>query len=154
MVVRHHYFVGTHCLRDIRRRILLPTECVTRFISPLFGKKGTIHNMSVLKDKQKCGSVLHMTNVLKAGYPLSCFGDSWRDVVVFFTYHRRTLAELFGTHNSVSLKVAVSPVLQERGNVIFRIKNGFPPYSINLPIFVTARLDRPQSSAYFSSKKW
>jgi hypothetical protein len=54
-------------LHDVRRRVFLPAECVTRFISTLLGKKGTIHNISVLKDKQNCGSVLHMTNALKIG---------------------------------------------------------------------------------------
>jgi len=47
VIVRHHYFVGAYCLRGIRRRVFLPTEYVTRFISPLLGKKGdNLQNIS------------------------------------------------------------------------------------------------------------
>jgi hypothetical protein len=44
--------------------------------SPLFCKKGTTHNISILQDKQDVVFVLHVTNALRRGItppPLFCY---------------------------------------------------------------------------------
>jgi hypothetical protein len=87
-------------------------------ISPLFCKKGTTHKISILQDKQEGGSILDMTNRLRGRMSPTCLGYSWRWSCQLFTYHRGPLVEWFTTHNSIYLKVAISPFLQNRGDII------------------------------------
>ena len=84
---------------------------------PYFFKKGTTHKISVLQKNREGGATVQTTNALTGRISSTCLGYSWRCSCHLCTCYTGLLFEWFATHNSVQLKAAVSPLLQNRDHM-------------------------------------
>ena len=89
-------------------------------ISPLICKNWTSNKTSILQEKQKNVAEFYvLQKIREVVYPPHVLVILEDGLVTFLRFIRGQTVELFATHNSFQLKVAVSPFLKIRDDINF-----------------------------------